>query len=479
MSISSIERVSAIGFSVAFWILCFANFASNIERVFQSSDTAWLIKTGQHLLEHGFTRTDPFSWTCSRQPLVIYQWLFSIFAGAVYKIGGLWLIGLTTAIAVALLLLVLLPHLMLKQGVKPVYVFGLTSLILTPAWFWARPQIVSFILIVIFVSLLESFRQNGFKKKHWLLPLLMVLWANCHSFWFIGLAMMLAYFLPACRSLKMAGFTLLCIASVFLNPYGAGLISYNLSFLSEPDFGTIRELQPSLLLDPVSNLQTLTYLCLAWIAIIANRAKVPLQGLILASLGTFSGLLFYRFAPIAILLTWPYMALALSENSYFANFKLKTNFVLAILTLSIIATSVCYINKFPVDKPVWFTYTCNNLKVIEFLRQNPTLTEKMFCGPALGCSQILENLGPVFIDTRFDFYGRDFCNKYSHCLTAQEGWQAYLDKWKIKTVSIEKTSLLNRELAQSPLWRKVYDDGDYLVWRRSKQIHQQGNHPVH
>ncbi len=465
MSGDKLEHWIGVSSTVVMLIFCLTGFYVNIERVLQSSDTAWLIKTGQFILLHGLPTKDPFSWTCSQQPIVIYQWLFSVAASVIYQCGGLWLVGLISAILVAFIYLCFLPASMLVQRVKPVYVFGLLSLTSTPIWFWARPQLISFLLIAAFTYLLERYRLYGFQKTMWILPLLMVLWVNVHSFWFIGLIMVALYLLPAIKSVKVACLLLLCFVSILANPYGAGIISYNLSFLSEPDFFGIWELQPNLLLAPQANIGILTYFILAWAAIIAGRAKVPLAGLLLAGAGTIASLMFYRFIPVAVLLTWPYVGVALSQFSAFRNeAAIKSKRLLVLPVLAIVCACLFFVIRFPVNKPVWFTHSNSNLEVIKYLKQHPDLTKRMLCGPALGCSQILEDLGPVFIDTRFDFYGQDFCTQYNNCLQAKGNWQAYIDKWQVKSLCIENTCPLYGELLVSHFWRKKYDDGNYSIW---------------
>lgn len=267
---------------------------------------------------------------------------------------------------------------------------------------------------------------------------------------------------------------LLCLAAVFINPYGAGILGYNCSFLSEPDFGKISELQPSLLRDPQSYFSIWLYLIFSWIGIIYGRVKVPLAGLILGLIATCAALLFYRFVPVAVLLTWPYLSLALSQFSFFRNndepgqSKMNLQHPLLMPVLATVCAAIIYVIHFPLNQTVWFTHTNSNQGAIKYLKQHPDLRTQMLCSPALGCSQILENLGPVFIDTRFDFYGRQFCSEYNACIQAQDGWQAYLKRWHVKSLGIENTFAIYRELKLSKDWLNKYDDGTYSFWVQRK-----------
>ncbi|MBA4027491.1 MAG: hypothetical protein C0473_04535 [Cyanobacteria bacterium DS3.002] len=469
---TKLENLLTNSFAFLLFIFCLSKFGANIEHTLQCGDTAWLIKTGQYILAHGIPATDCFSFTCPDRPIVIYQWLFTIALGALFQLGGLWLVGIAAGIVTALIYLYYLPVTMIRQGVKPIYVFGLLSLVCSPIFFWARPQLMSFLLIAVFTIVLERFRNHGYNKSLWILPPIMVLWANTHSFWFIGLAMVATYLLielaqKQCQDRKKL-LTLLfaCIGAVLVNPYSWGLITYNLSFTTEPDFGSIRELQPILLTHPRFFIDHLLYLTLAWLAILRGHRAVPLSGLILAAVASIAALMFYRFVPVAILLTWPYMGLALSRMTIFNSKQTKVS-KLATSGFAAIAISCAvfsFLQRFPPGQPVWFTNSDTNLETTIFLKQHPTLTKNMFCDPAIGNSLIFENLSPVFIDTRFDFYGRKFCTEYNNCFNAEEGWQSYLAKWQVSSLCVDDSYQIYQALLSSPDWLLVFDDQHFSVW---------------
>lgn len=470
---SKCEQAFMLILAPALFLLCCFIFSRNLFMVFGASDTAWLIKTGQVIVEHGLPRLDPFSYTCPDRPIVIYQWLFTVFAFLAYKLGGLWLVGLATAILLAITYLWLLPSMMLGQGVRAVYVFGLLCMTSMPAWYWARPQVVSFLLITVFAFILERFRHKGYERRLWALPLLMVLWANLHSFWFVGLFMVSAYMIPA--GLKAAGperrrlalILSFSFLAVLLNPYGIGLVQYNLSFLTEPDFSTIGELQPHLFLYPYSNRAPLIYLALAWLAIICGRKNLPKTPLLLGLIFTIVGLKHYRFVPVSILLTWPYLGLALSKFHFSSTegsvSSFKRVFEKSLPALALCLTSFAFVNRFAPGKPVWFMHANSNQGAIAFLKQHPELNSRLFCDSAIGCSLILEDMGPVFIDNRFDFYGKKFCDDFTACVGATGDWQAYLARWGIKSVVIDDDRTLFGELIKSS-WLYVFDDGNCSIW---------------
>ncbi|MBI5173530.1 MAG: hypothetical protein HY986_11640 [Candidatus Melainabacteria bacterium] len=522
---SSLKTLEII-FAAIFMVQAFLQVAGMVERVFQSSDTAWLIKTGLLLWQAGpsnlfaaLHQGDTFSFTACGQPVLIYQWLFTLALAAATKVGALAgqngagvdiastnlvAAGYLTYIATALLLLFLLPYMMLKRGVKPVYTFGLLTLINMPIWYWARPQLVSFFMLPMFILLLEDFRRNGYRKRLWLLPFLLIVWVNSHAFCFMGLALILAYLAPQVVSQKQVDFryrrhlvgilATSCLAPL-ANPYGAELVRHTLSFVSEPDFGQISELQPTLLTNPLGHRGIWLYLVIAWSVLLARRAMIPLTGLFFCALSTFTGVVCYRFAAVAVLITWSYLSIALGRGQQGSAgsasgtkesasetdgsvIKAKENASELVSPVStalalvapIFATAV-YFNYCQSQKQIWFTHNDSNQKVTAFLKQNSRLRSRLFCDAALGCSLILEDQTPVFIDTRFDLYGKTFCREYQDCLngsvTDTFNWRSYLDNWQINTLAIKNSAPLTNELnhaARQGSCKKLYDDGIYSVW---------------
>jgi hypothetical protein len=356
----------------------------------------------------------------------------------------------------------------------------LLTLIAAPPWFWARPQLLSFLFVAIFAILLEDYRQSGrtLQIKHWLLPLLMVLWANLHSFWFIGLAMIIVYLLADVfdfpdhgavidKSQRKKHLTLLglCLLAPLVNPYGINLIAYNLAFLTQPDFGRIRELQPYLIAYPAMEVRILIYMVLAVIVIICGRRAVPTAGLILSATGICGALLFYRFVPIAILLSWPYLGLALSRLPGCADGSRSGNprWALPAAMLSVLVAGLMYSHHFPVPNQVNFTYLNSNEKAVAFIKEHPQLKEKMFCDGAVGSSMILADLQPVFLDTRFDFYGQDFCRRCYDCLNAVSNWRSDIQAWGSRSICISNDWPLYQELRASS-WLPVFDDNNCSIW---------------
>jgi hypothetical protein len=72
---------------------------------------------------------------------------------------------------------------------------------------------------------------------------------------------------------------------------------------------------------------------------------------------------------------------------------------------------------------------------------------------------------PVFVDGRTDLYGDDVLGQWITAVQAGKGWQAVLDKWKIKLVLIETGRPLAVELPLAG-WKLLYQDDQAVIFGR-------------
>ena len=485
---------------------CLVTFAVNVYRVLQSSDTGWIVRSGQYMITSGkLPEHDIFSWTCRQCHWVVYQWLFECVCGALFMSGGLWLVGLACCLLVALVFLYLLPRQWFSLGIPAFVTFACLALTLTPPCFFARPQAASYACIAIFAGILETVRTNGRLRSLWLLPPLMVIWANCHAFWFIGLIMIAAYLLdgwltvlrrPAGRTdlrpqLILTFVLMAATASVLVNPYGSGLVTHAITFLQEPDFHRIRELRP--LLEPpyTGTLLFCLYLIASWLLIFWRRRAVPAAGLCLVVASSTAALLMKRFAPVAAIIIWPFLGLALADLSIvWQRFPApidaqgvvlppKLARICSMLTnssgrlrrwphlgLVVAIVLAMWLYNFPDPHKVWLTHGQDRRAATDFLRR-VHLGPRIFNDATGGSNLILAGCLPVFIDTRFDLYGKEFCQRWQSCLDAEPGWQKYLREMDITHILVGKYSPLDRVLRKSEDWLCIYDDSKATIWLRT------------
>ncbi len=155
-------------------------------------DVWWHLRTGQLILQnHSLFHTDPYSFTRFGQPWINHEWLSEDFAVRFVSGRGIWRTdrGLCRRHRRHFLLV------FARSAGRP-YLASLMTLwgavASAPSW-GVRPQMFSLLLASIFLVLLEASEQRP-KLLWWTAPL-MLLWANLHAGYPIGLAFIALFLL--------------------------------------------------------------------------------------------------------------------------------------------------------------------------------------------------------------------------------------------------------------------------------------------
>jgi hypothetical protein len=168
------------------------------------ADFWWLLRAGRYMVETGsFLRADPFSATASGAPWLNHAWGFELFLYGIYALAGTPGVILLQGLAAAGTFGVLY-GLLRREGVGSGWSFGLLSLgVLATHGFWApRPQLVTYVILALFVRILADY-QGGRQNRLWWLPVLTALWANLHGGFLAGPALVVL-----CAAGELVGWTL-------------------------------------------------------------------------------------------------------------------------------------------------------------------------------------------------------------------------------------------------------------------------------
>jgi hypothetical protein len=161
-------------------------------------DVWWHLATGRLILADGIPRTDPFSWTVGGADWFLHEWLADVVSMRVVASSGL--LGLVTFRSLLIVAAFGLAYRLARRHAGSL----LCLLLLVPAA-WAthrnwldRPQLWTFVLLPLLVSLLETARQDAVPRRVLVLvPMLMLAWANLHGAFMIGLAVTIVWMLGA------------------------------------------------------------------------------------------------------------------------------------------------------------------------------------------------------------------------------------------------------------------------------------------
>ncbi len=234
------------GFNVLIRILVYSSALYFFSFVTADTDLWGHIKFGRDLWVAGaLNRFDIYSYTAFGSAWINHEWLSELFMSLVYQALGSpgLLIG---KLLVGFAIIYLLSQISFHRHCHPfVYgvVFVLAVFVMSPG-FMIRPQILTYLFTAYYLYVFHMYLERG-KNLLWSLPIIMILWVNCHGGFLVGAGIypvvVAGELITRCRKNKGAGslwtlliWLVLTEASVFVNPYGDRLLTFLYESLSLP-----------------------------------------------------------------------------------------------------------------------------------------------------------------------------------------------------------------------------------------------------
>lgn len=451
-------------------------------------DMWWHLRTGEYILQNGIPRQDVFSFTVAGQPWITHEWLSQLSLWGLYQVGGPPLLILVTA-ALTTLTFWLIYHCCLGQPYLAAFVTLLSALASAIVW-GARPQMFNLLFFALFVYLLERWRgQRLSPRALWLIPLLTLLWANLHSGYFLGIALLIVYtageavqrYVSAADSLpwpairRLALITALAFLCAAINPNGPSLWLYPFATLGSGAMQSyIQEWHsPDFHLPIFWPFVGLMVLGVAGWAFSRQR---PTWTDVLLFLGTFAaGLLSARHIPIFALAAAPIVSRcwlpAFTHTPLYPTLSgerpdLKglpiLNWLLVLATLlgvvgwtgqTILDNEAAIASRFPVA-------------AVDYLLAHDLAQARGYNSYGWGGYLIWRGL-PVFVDGRADVYGDNFLRFYRQTLELQPNWAEPLNQFDVQYILIERDAPLTALLDIHPHWQAAYTDDVAQIFTRT------------
>jgi hypothetical protein len=506
-------------------IVLIALFASAV-RVPTSPDMWWHLRCGEvQWRTQNVLKEDIFSHTATGTPWVNQSWLPQLAMYALYVLGSLAAPGGFAALALAVAALVAatfgivwLASLSVERA-TPIkwqvatwwmpywraFVILWAAIASGPVWV-ARPHLLTLFFTALWIWLLERWRRgsgvSNWRALAWLPPLMLV-WANCHSAYIIGLLLLglevASALLDACvrerhgresrdalrlwpgiRLLLLIA--LLCTLAALLNPQGIHLLlmpfrtlgsAAQQTFVAEwasPDFHT-RETWPFLGL-----------LLATWTALALSDQRPRFIDLLRALVFTALALRSMRYMGLSAVVLAPllvhYGARVLrrvesrwsspgvrtrpTRGSPVLNWALLTLVLVGAglkMALPLNAATIARVHEqiFPVA-------------AVDHIRAESgsspgepspaILPETLFNNYGWG-GYLIWRLYPdtlVFIDGRADPYGDELIGAYQRAVSAQPGWEETLEQYAVHSALIPADCALASVLGERGDWQAVYED---------------------
>lgn len=452
-------------------------------------DMWWHLRTGERILQEGVPRQDIFSYTVAGAPWIAHEWLSQAIMWILYEVGGFGalIVGFAAVITATFWLVYV------NSAGKP-YIAAFLGLLAAfasaPTW-GARPQMFNMLFLALFMLLVEAVRRKrrGARAFLWLL-LLSVVWANLHSGYLAGVALLVVYVVGdgvqglwgryvetgevvlegrQVRFLALAAAASLLAAAV--NPNGFALWGYPFETLRSPAMQQfIQEWRPPLLREvmfwPFAAMLGLGVL--GW-----TFGRKPSASGLLLFLGTgAAALLSARNIPLFAVVAAPVISRSVAgwlrtgggeaRRTPGRLLQLLNGSILlicllagALWTMQVVAGNDAEMrDRFPVA-------------AVDFLEAQGLDEARGFNDYGWGGYLIWRGI-PVFVDGRADVYGDEFLFFYQQAALLREGWREPLEQYDVQYALLGRTAVLATMLEEVEGWQEVYADDMARIFVRDE-----------
>jgi len=460
------------------------------------------LNLGKYILNTGkIPLRDVFSHTMTGQPVIQHEWLSALIFELINRVFGLEGIVFLCALVIGTTI-----HFVVKnvhnqsRALLPALLAVLLTLINSMVHWMARPHIFTFLLLILWISVLNQMRA-GHLKRWWALPALMLFWANLHGGFIVGFITLAIYgfglgfdvlFHRLNEEEKLASHFWLyyllggitSFLASLLNPSGIGLWVKVVGHAGNQYLASItNEFQPP-------NFHEVTYwpflLTIGLLVIVLGFSKKKYKAELLfnSAFWLMLGLYSCRNIPLFAIVAAPILALGLADLLLNANLDIKFSAWIKgldsrlqvldgqlkgvfwpILSILIAVLGLSLGLHFDIDGEGYaFDPEVFPIEAVDWLEANPQEGE-MFNYFTWG-GYLQYRLWPekrVFIDSKSDFYGEDFVRQYGQVIAQQDGWEDVLKQynvdWAILPIDEPAAKAIQRDLG----WKVIYEDETAVV----------------
>ena len=468
-------------FPLAFFLMIFALGVR--QSAYIDPDLWWHLQTGQEIaLSKAIPHADIYSFTKAGSEWVTHEWLSEVLLYGIYRLSG-W--GGLLFIFSALLTLALYLSYRYCEG-QP-YIAAIAVLLAAAAsspLFGIRPQMITFLLASVFITLLRKYSQDGHSRRLWWMVPIMLLWVNLHAGYALGLALIGLFLISLALDREwhllrpLALVLVACTAVVPLNPNGFRMFSYPVETLTSPAMAAIINEWASPDFHRVTFLP-LALLLFTLLAVLALSTRKPRLGeLFLLLITGFGALRSARHIPIFALMAAPILAKYLwaivQERGWekrlispeapvgLAGLVFVVAFLMAPATLATVRVHHFVTHQSDYEAKNYPQAAVNFLNA----RQLPGPIYNRYGWGGYLIRRLYPNYR-VYIDGRADVYGDAFMIETINTYDGGAKWREPLDRLAINTVLISPDAPLASLLRVDGGWRKVYEDPQAVIFTKS------------
>jgi len=451
-------------------------------------DTFWHLAAGQWIVEHvQVPDRDPFSHSMANAPWHAHEWLSEVVMWAVYASAGWGGLALLAVLCWGAALAAMTRFLVAR--LEPVHALLLVGLVagMTTTHLWARPHALTMPILVLWVATLVDASERRAAPPWWLAAV-MVLWANLHGSYTLGLALAVALSCDAVLAAapgarkraarRWGAFVAVCLATSMLTPFGWNGLVYTVEVMrQEVALTLIQEWQSPNFHKP----HPLEFWLLLFFGLaMAGRVRLPWVRIVIVLGLTHLALKHMRNVAILGWVAPLVMAAPLARSWYtdrrpardaeridrfFRSLGAPSPFagwlVCAVVVAAVLATFVQRDLVRP--SPKWMPSAA-----VAAAEKAGLLSTPVFNAFNFGGYLILRGI-PVYIDGRSDMYGDPFLRDTLTVTMPKDAaaMLARLDRYRIGWTLLQPGSPTVVLLDQMPGWRRVHADEVAVVHARS------------
>jgi Flp pilus assembly protein TadD len=458
-----------------------------------ASDFWWQYKTGEYVAQQGIPAFDVFSYTVPGSPWIELRWLYCLAQYGLMEAFGPAALVLLKWVAIVVTFYLLSRRWLRGATLAPAALVLTIALLASSQRFFVRPELVSYVFIAVFVSVLDRHRRSA-SRWIWVLPALQVLWVNSHTLSIYGsllvgaLLVAMLVEIPLGRRSPTDTRPLLVVGGVLLATALAGLVNpWGLDGLRFP-FQLFSEIRGTVFKETITELSGpfvfgfgftavryyVVLIALAALSLAVNRRRVDPFWLILFVSQLYLSLLAIRNLPLFCLVAVPFVLSNIDRRVTAAGPRVAIP--LQRLTAGLaIALSLWYSAQMFSDRFHVRQGDTNQAGLglarhrfprgaVEFLDRND-LTGRVF-SPMLEATYLLAHDRPVFVDPRIEVYGEELFERFVNVLRVDGAWAAAVAEYDLRVLVVNLQARLARVARDDPDWLLVYFDDVSAVFVR-------------
>jgi hypothetical protein len=438
-------------------------------------DLAYHVRAGELALRAGdLVVVDPFTFTKGGRPWLNQQWAAQWIFASAHRLLEWVGVGITYAAAMGSGFFLLYRSCRRAEATpRTAALLTLLGFVVASGSLAARPQALA---VPLFTGTWLLLARRD--KWTWFVPILTLIWANVHGSFVLAPLLMLFALGDDLIERRPAGRTLLLllatVAATFVTPFGPGVWSYAVEISSNE---TIRNRVAEWRAPAPLSLSG-SFFWLSGVIVLATvvwkRRRVSLVDIarliVFFALGVpaIRGTLWWALAAPPVVSGWfraPEQQVGGSGPRRLDPLKVTASaFIVALLPIALLLRAgidpeTGATQRLAADAP--------EVLVAATRAALPEGSRLLVYQPFASWFEYSLPEDPVMVDSRIELYSDAVWRDYDQTITAADGWDRILDRYRIKGVILPSEAVLTDELLRSNSWRQVVDGPAGSVFVRS------------